>query len=83
MNEAFWQNYDQVIAYLFEKGITAHIFFKVYTKTVNWPANGSPTEDLYFKFIVARSLHLLCARSSLASPRVKAVAKVLATALRG
>jgi Domain of unknown function (DUF5060)/Protein of unknown function (DUF4038) len=54
MNEAFWQNYDQVIAYLFEKGITAHIFFKVYTKMVNWPANGSPTEDLYFKFIVAR-----------------------------
>jgi hypothetical protein len=29
------------------------------------------------------SLHLLCARSSLASSRVKAVANVLATALRG
>jgi hypothetical protein len=54
MNEPFWQNYDRVIAYLFEKGLTAHIYFKVYTKMVNWPANGSADDDLYFKFIVAR-----------------------------
>ena len=54
MNEAFWQNYDRVIAYLFEKGVTAHIFFKVYNKQVNWPAKNSVEEDMYFKFLTAR-----------------------------
>ncbi|HVZ89698.1 MAG TPA: DUF5060 domain-containing protein [Polyangia bacterium] len=54
LNQAFWQSYDRVIAYLFEKGLTAHIYFRVYTKMVNWPANASPNDDLYFAYIVAR-----------------------------
>ena len=54
MSEAFWDNVDLVIGYLFEKGITAHLYFRVYTKMVNWPANGSADDDLYFAFIVAR-----------------------------
>jgi Domain of unknown function (DUF5060)/Protein of unknown function (DUF4038) len=54
MNEAFWSSYDRVIGYLFEKGVTAHLFFKVYTKMVNWPTNGSAADDRYFKYIVAR-----------------------------
>ena len=59
MNETFWQSYDRVIAYLFEKGITAHIFFK-YVRTyganmlVSWPAHNSPEEDMYFRFLIAR-----------------------------
>jgi len=54
MNEAYWQSFDRVMTYLFEKGITAHLFFRVYTKQVNWPADGSPEDDLYYKYIVAR-----------------------------
>jgi hypothetical protein len=54
MNEPYWQNYDRVIAYLFEKGMTAHIFLRVYNKMVNWPANGSANDNLYFKYIVSR-----------------------------
>lgn len=59
MNEAFWQSYDRVIAYLFEKGITAHIFFKFYrtygaNMLVSWPAKNSAEEDMYFRFLLAR-----------------------------
>ncbi|HYO98535.1 MAG TPA: DUF5060 domain-containing protein [Polyangiaceae bacterium] len=54
MNEAFWTSFDRVMAYLFEKGISAHLFFRVYNKQVKWPANGSAADDLFFRFIVAR-----------------------------
>jgi Domain of unknown function (DUF5060)/Protein of unknown function (DUF4038) len=58
MNEAFWQNYDRVIAYLFEKGINAHIFFKFVrtygAKLVAWPAKNSAEEDMYIRFLTAR-----------------------------
>ena len=54
MNETYWQNYDNVIAYLFRKGITAHIFLRVYNKGVNWPANASANDNLYFRYVVAR-----------------------------
>ncbi|HVZ89699.1 MAG TPA: DUF5060 domain-containing protein [Polyangia bacterium] len=59
MNEAFWQNYDRVIAYLFEKGLNAHIFFKFVrtygaNELVGWPAKGSAEDDLYFRFVTAR-----------------------------
>ncbi|MDP9151387.1 MAG: DUF5060 domain-containing protein [Myxococcota bacterium] len=59
MNEAYWQSYDRVIAYLFQKGITAHIYFK-YVRTyganmlVSWPAHNTPAEDMYFRFLTAR-----------------------------
>ncbi|MDP9000383.1 MAG: DUF4038 domain-containing protein, partial [Myxococcota bacterium] len=59
MNEAYWQNFDRVIAYLFDKGITAHIFCK-YVRTyganmlVSWPAKNSPQEDMYLRFLAAR-----------------------------
>ena len=59
MNEAFWQNYDRVIAYLFEKGINAHIFCKFIrtyggNELVGWPADNSPEENLYLTFLAAR-----------------------------
>ena len=59
MNEAFWQNYDRVIAYLFQKGLNAHIFCKFVrtygaNELVGWPAKGSPEDDIYFRFLVAR-----------------------------
>jgi uncharacterized protein DUF5060/uncharacterized protein DUF4038 len=54
MNEAYWQSFDRVIAYLFQKGVTAHIYLRVYTKMVKWPTNGSANDDLYYQYFVAR-----------------------------
>ena len=39
---------------MFEHGVVAHIMFKVYNKKVNWPAKGSPEDDLYFTHVLAR-----------------------------
>ena len=54
MNLRFWRHYDTVIRYLQEKGIVAHIMLRVYNKLVNWPKNGSPEDELYYRYIVAR-----------------------------
>jgi Domain of unknown function (DUF5060)/Protein of unknown function (DUF4038) len=59
LNETYWQSYDRVIAYLFEKGITAHVFLK-FSGTygalgvVSWPAKNSLQDDVYFRFVTAR-----------------------------
>jgi hypothetical protein len=53
-NLAYWQHYDRIIAALHQRGIVAHIMIKVYNKMVNWPANGSPEDDLYFSWLIAR-----------------------------
>lgn len=54
INPSFFLNFDHVVQYLFEHGVVAHIFFKVYNKGVNWPAKGSREDDLYFKYVLAR-----------------------------
>ncbi len=61
-NTAFWNHYDQVINYLFQKGLVAYIYFHWYisytltgdTTQVNWPAQGTADDSLYFSNIVAR-----------------------------
>ncbi len=53
-NLAYWQHYDRVIAAIARHGLWAHIFIKVYNKQVNWPANGSAEDDLYFRWLIAR-----------------------------
>jgi hypothetical protein len=54
MNLVFFENLDKTMELLFEQGITAHVFFKVYNKGVSWPCKYSKEEDLYFKYIVSR-----------------------------
>ncbi|MBM3335411.1 DUF4038 domain-containing protein [Candidatus Sumerlaeota bacterium] len=54
MNLAFWQHYDRVVDYMFRKGMMAHIMLRVYNKMVKWPPNGSPEDDLYYRYAVAR-----------------------------
>ena len=54
MNVSFFANMDAVIDYLFQNGITAHVFFKVNNKSVNWPTEGSTDEKLYFTYVTAR-----------------------------
>ncbi len=54
LNTAFWDHYDKVIDYLFQKGIVAYIYFKDNNKGVNNPVNGSRNDSLRFNNIVAR-----------------------------
>lgn len=54
LNLAFWKHYDRVVDYLFQKGLIAHLMLRVYNKMVKWPPNGSPEDDLYYRYVVAR-----------------------------
>jgi hypothetical protein len=54
LNTDYWKHFDKVIDYMFQKGIVAYIYFKVYNKLVNWPPKGSKEDELYFSNIVAR-----------------------------
>ena len=53
-NLAFWQHYDRVMDAMYRRGIVAHILLRVYNKQVNWPANGSAEDDLYYRWLIAR-----------------------------
>jgi len=50
----YWRHYDRVIDALYQRGIWAHMLIKVYNKHVQWPANGSPEDDRYFRWLIAR-----------------------------
>ena len=53
-NLDYWRHYDRMIDAMYRRGIIAHILIKVYNKMVNWPANGSADDDLYFRWLIAR-----------------------------
>lgn len=53
-NPQYWRAFDVMMRALFTHGLTAHLFLRVYNKKVNWPANGSREDDLFYKFVVAR-----------------------------
>ena len=42
------------MAYLFEKGIVAHVMIQVQNKHVRWPARRSAEDDLYWRYVVSR-----------------------------
>jgi Protein of unknown function (DUF4038)/Domain of unknown function (DUF5060)/Putative collagen-binding domain of a collagenase len=54
MNLAYWRHYDEVMTALCGRGLEAHLLIKVYNKGVNWPVPGSPEEQLFFRWLVAR-----------------------------
>ncbi|HZT29326.1 MAG TPA: DUF5060 domain-containing protein [Bryobacteraceae bacterium] len=54
LNPAFFQAYDRMLEYLREKGMVAHIMFKVFNKLVHWPPPGSRDEARYFRYVTAR-----------------------------
>lgn len=54
MNNAYWAHFDKMMDYLHSEGIVVHIMLKAYNKAVNWPANLSAADDLWFNYIVAR-----------------------------
>jgi len=53
-NLAYWQHFDRVIAALNQRGMVAHLYFKVFNKKVKWPAKESAEEDQYFRWLIAR-----------------------------
>ena len=53
-NLPYWQHYDRVIDALNRRGLAAHIFLRVYNKAVVWPANNSPEDDQYYRWLIAR-----------------------------
>lgn len=53
-NLEYWQHYDKLMWNLYNRGIIATIMIKVYNKNVNWPANGSNEDDMYYRWLIAR-----------------------------
>jgi hypothetical protein len=53
-NLPYWQHYDRLIDAMNRRGILAHILIKVYNKAVKWPANGTPEDDQYYRWLIAR-----------------------------
>lgn len=53
-NLEYWNHLDQVIEAMYQRGITAHLYLKVYNKLVNWPKNGSIEDDMYYRWVIAR-----------------------------
>ena len=53
-NIAYWQHFDRVVQALYQHGMAVHLYLKVYNKKVSWPANNSPEDDRYYRWIIAR-----------------------------
>jgi hypothetical protein len=53
-NVDYWRHFDLMMRALFDFGLTAHVYLRVYNKFVTWPANRSLADDLYFAYVVAR-----------------------------
>ena len=54
LNPEYWRRFDAMMDALLERGLTAHIFLKVYNKQVNWPDPYSAGDELFFRYVVAR-----------------------------
>ena len=54
LNVRYWRVFDLMMAALFDAGLTAHLYLKVYNKDVTWPAKRSLADDLFFGYVVAR-----------------------------
>jgi hypothetical protein len=54
LNVGYWRVFDRMMAALFDAGLTAHLYLKVYNKDVTWPAKRSLADDLFFGYVVAR-----------------------------
>lgn len=53
-NLAYWRHFDRLMEALHQRGIDVQLMTKVWNKFVNWPANNSPEDDQYYRWLVAR-----------------------------
>jgi hypothetical protein len=54
LNLKLFQHLDQVVAYLHEKGLVAHVMIYVWNKKVTWPAMYSAADNRYFDYVIKR-----------------------------
>ncbi len=54
LNIAYWRAYDRAVQGLHARDMTAQIMIKVFNKKVAWPAKGSPEDDRFWRYVVAR-----------------------------
>ncbi|HUX02227.1 MAG: DUF4038 domain-containing protein [Phycisphaerae bacterium] len=54
LNLDYWRAYDRMVEGLHARSMTTQIMVKVYNKRVNWPDKGSPEDDLFWRYVVAR-----------------------------
>jgi len=54
LNVDFFKDYDGMMHQLHERGIVGHLMIQVQNKHVNWPDRGTPEDDVYWRYIVAR-----------------------------
>jgi hypothetical protein len=50
----FFAHADAVIAELHRRGLVTHLMIHVYNKEVNWPEAGSPGDDRFWRYLIAR-----------------------------
>jgi hypothetical protein len=54
LNPAFFRDFDEVMELLYELGLVSHLLIQVQNKGVNWPERGSPADDRFWRYVVAR-----------------------------
>ena len=54
LNPQYWQHWDTVLDAMQARGIVCHMMIMVENKHVNWPAQQSPADDLYWSTIIQR-----------------------------
>ena len=54
MNPPFWRHLDEIISYMHQRGILAHLMIEVHNKGVNWPGRGQGNDDRYWRYVIAR-----------------------------
>lgn len=54
LDMAFFKHMDRMMLLLLHRGILVHLMMHVYNKQVPWPALGSPDDDRYWRYVVAR-----------------------------
>lgn len=54
LNPPFWQHLDEIIAYMQQRGIVAHLMIEVHNKHVNWPARTLENDNPFWRHVIAR-----------------------------
>ena len=54
LNLDYFRHYDEMMSYLLENGIYAHIYLKVYNKLEKLPERYSEEESIYLRYMLAR-----------------------------
>ena len=51
---SFWRNYDDMLGMFAARNMIAHVMFFVGNKNVEWPAENSTADDIYWRYAMAR-----------------------------